>query len=66
MLILDEPTAVLAPAEAAELLAWVRRFVEAGNAAVLITHKLREALAVADAVTVLRNGETVLTAARRR
>ena len=62
VLILDEPTAVLAPAEAAELLAWVRRYVDAGNAAVLITHKLREALAVADGVTVLRNGETVLAA----
>jgi simple sugar transport system ATP-binding protein len=56
VLVLDEPTAVLAPAEAAELLRWLRSFVEAGNAAVLITHKLREALAVADDVTVLRHG----------
>ncbi|MHB1222468.1 MAG: ABC transporter ATP-binding protein [Gemmatimonadaceae bacterium] len=62
VLILDEPTAVLAPSEAEELLAWVRRYVDAGNAAVLITHKLREALAIADTVTVLRRGETVLTA----
>ena len=61
-LVLDEPTAVLAPSEAAELLAWVRRFADAGNAAVLITHKLREALAVADDVTVLRRGATVLAA----
>ena len=59
-LILDEPTAVLAPAEAEELLRWLRRFVGSGNAAVLITHKLREALAVADDVTVLRRGHVML------
>jgi len=64
ILILDEPTAVLAPAESAELLRWVRAYADAGNAAVLITHKLREALGVADEVTVLRRGRTVLTATR--
>jgi general nucleoside transport system ATP-binding protein len=63
LLILDEPTAVLAPAESAELLAWVRRHADAGNAVVLITHKLRDALAVADEVTVLHKGRTVLAAA---
>jgi simple sugar transport system ATP-binding protein len=63
LLILDEPTAVLAPAEAQELLAWVRTFANAGNAVVLITHKLRDALAVADEVTVLHHGRVVLTAA---
>jgi simple sugar transport system ATP-binding protein len=62
LLILDEPTAVLAPAESAELLRWLRTFADAGNAVVLITHKLREALSVADDVTVLRRGRTVLTA----
>ena len=61
LLILDEPTAVLAPSEAAELLQWIRRFADAGHAVVLITHKLRDALAVADEVTVLRRGRTVLT-----
>ena len=61
LLMLDEPTAVLAPREIDELMAWLRRFVAEGNAAVLITHKLREALAVADEVTVLRRGRTVLT-----
>ena len=61
-LILDEPTAVLAPQEAADLLAWLRRFADGGRSAVLITHKLREALAVADDVTVLRRGRTVFTA----
>jgi ABC-type uncharacterized transport system ATPase subunit len=61
LLILDEPTAVLAPGEAAELLSWVRRFATAGNAVVLITHKLRDAMAVADDITVLHRGRTVLT-----
>ncbi|HEY0931156.1 MAG TPA: ATP-binding cassette domain-containing protein [Gemmatimonas sp.] len=61
LLILDEPTAVLAPSEARELLAWVRQFADAGNAVVLITHKLRDALAVADDVTVLHRGRTVLS-----
>jgi ABC-type uncharacterized transport system ATPase subunit len=59
ILILDEPTAVLAPAEAAQLLAWLRRIADAGRTVVLITHKLRDALGVADNVTVLRQGRTV-------
>ena len=62
LLILDEPTAVLAPAEAADLLRWLRSFADAGHAVVLITHKLRDALAIADDVTVLRRGTTVLSA----
>jgi simple sugar transport system ATP-binding protein len=62
VLILDEPTAVLAPDESTALLRWLRAFADAGNAVVLITHKLREALAVADDVTVLRRGRTVLAA----
>ncbi|HET7190050.1 MAG TPA: ATP-binding cassette domain-containing protein, partial [Gemmatimonadaceae bacterium] len=56
IIVLDEPTAVLAPAEADDLLRWLRSYVAEGNAAVLITHKLREALAIADDVTVLRHG----------
>jgi ABC-type uncharacterized transport system ATPase subunit len=64
ILILDEPTAVLAPVESAELLRWVRAYADAANAVILITHKLREALGVADDVTVLRRGRTVLTATR--
>lgn len=60
VLILDEPTAVLAPDEARTLLSWLRTYADAGNAVVLITHKLREALSVADDVTVLRRGRTVL------
>ena len=56
ILLLDEPTAVLAPPEADELLGVVRRFAQAGSAVVLITHKLDEALRIADRVTVLRQG----------
>lgn len=59
LLILDEPTAVLAPAEVDDLLGWIRNFARAGGSVVLITHKLRDALAVADAVTVLRRGRVV-------
>jgi simple sugar transport system ATP-binding protein len=60
VLILDEPTAVLAPEESRVLLAWLRSYADAGNSVVLITHKLGEALSVADDVTVLRRGRTVL------
>jgi general nucleoside transport system ATP-binding protein len=56
LLILDEPTAVLAPSEVGELLRWLRAFADRGGSVVLVTHKLREALAVADHVTVLRGG----------
>jgi ABC-type uncharacterized transport system ATPase subunit len=59
LLILDEPTAVLAPPEADELLRWIRAFADRGGSVVLVTHKLREALAVADDVTILRRGRVV-------
>jgi simple sugar transport system ATP-binding protein len=59
VLLLDEPTAVLAPGEAEELLRVVRVFTARGGSAVLITHKLDEALAAADRVTVLRQGMVV-------
>ncbi|MCU0617365.1 MAG: ATP-binding cassette domain-containing protein [Gemmatimonadaceae bacterium] len=61
VLILDEPTAVLAPDEAQALLRWVRAFADSdpSHAVVLITHKLRDALAVADDITVLRRGVRV-------
>ena len=63
VLILDEPTAVLAPDEAQALLRWVRTFADAdpSHAVVIITHKLRDALAVADDITVLRRGVRVAT-----
>lgn len=59
ILILDEPTAVLAPSEAHELLRLLRQFALRGGSVVLITHKLSEALEIADEVTVLRYGRTV-------
>ncbi|HQR17057.1 MAG TPA: ATP-binding cassette domain-containing protein [Gemmatimonadales bacterium] len=64
ILLLDEPTAVLAPAEADELLGFVRGLARAGGAVVLITHKLDEALGVADRITVLRQGRVVRSALR--
>ena len=63
ILLLDEPTAVLAPPEAEELLEMVRAFTRGGGSAVLITHKLDEALRSADRVTVLRQGSVTLTSA---
>jgi ABC-type uncharacterized transport system ATPase subunit len=65
VLILDEPTSVLTPTEAEELYGWMRRFAANGGTIVLITHKVREALAIADQVTVLRRGRTVLEGASR-
>ena len=58
-LILDEPTAVLAPSEVDDLMRFLRTYADGGNAVVLITHKLREAIGIADEVTVLRAGRTV-------
>jgi ABC-type uncharacterized transport system ATPase subunit len=56
-LILDEPTSVLTPQEADEMLGMVRGMAQSGRLSVLIiTHKFREVLAYADAVTVLRRG----------
>ena len=60
VLILDEPTAVLSPLESEDLLRWLRGMADGGRTVVLITHKLRDALAIADDVTVLRHGRTVL------
>ncbi|MGI9078997.1 MAG: ABC transporter ATP-binding protein [Gemmatimonadaceae bacterium] len=60
-LILDEPTAVLAPAEVEDLMRFLRGYADGGGAVVLITHKLREAIGIADEVTVLRAGRTVST-----
>jgi ABC-type uncharacterized transport system ATPase subunit len=60
LLILDEPTSVLTPQEADEVLGHVREFARAGHCTVLIiTHKFREVMAYADDVTVLRRGRQV-------
>lgn len=60
-LILDEPTGVLTPPEVEELFRVVKEFTAAGGAVVLITHKLDEAIAHADAITVLRRGRVTAT-----
>ncbi|MCU1492635.1 MAG: heme transporter ATP-binding protein [Acidimicrobiaceae bacterium] len=59
ILIFDEPTAVLTAEESDKLLAVLRRLRDDGRAIVFITHKLREALAVGDRITVLRRGQVV-------
>jgi ABC-type uncharacterized transport system ATPase subunit len=60
LLILDEPTSVLTPQEADEVLGHVREFARSGMCTVLIiTHKFREVMAYADGVTVLRRGKAV-------
>jgi ABC-type uncharacterized transport system ATPase subunit len=59
VLILDEPTAVLTPGEVDEFFAVVRSLVEQGKSIIFITHKLREVLAVADRIVVLRGGKVV-------
>lgn len=56
ILILDEPTAVLTPAETDALLSTMRRLKEQGCTIVFITHKLKEVLAATDRVTVMRKG----------
>ena len=61
ILALDEPTALLTPAEIDALLAALRRLREGGATVILVTHKLDEVRAVADAITVLRAGRTVAT-----
>ena len=61
VLLLDEPTAVLAPQEVDGLFSVLREVAGAGTAIVLVAHKLDEVLAVADRVTVLRRGRHVLT-----
>ena len=61
ILILDEPTAVLTPQEVEELFKIIKSLVAQGVSLIFITHKLKEVLAVADRITVLRRGKTVGT-----
>ena len=59
ILILDEPTAVLTPQETAQLFVTLKRLRDAGTTLLLITHKLKEIMALCDAVTVMRAGAVV-------
>jgi len=61
ILILDEPTAVLTPQEADELFTIMRNLVKQGKSIIFITHKLREVIAVADRISVMRAGQMVGT-----
>jgi rhamnose transport system ATP-binding protein len=61
LLIMDEPTAALSPHEVENLFATVRRLRERGVAIVFISHRLEEVTAIADTVTVLRDGRHVAT-----
>jgi simple sugar transport system ATP-binding protein len=65
ILILDEPTAVLTPAETDELLAIMRSLAAQGTGIVFITHKLQEVIAVSDTISVLRGGKVVGTTTPR-
>ena len=58
---MDEPTAVLTEHEKANLLRLIRRLASDGNTVILVSHFLDEVLSVADRLTVLRDGELVLT-----
>lgn len=62
IMILDEPTAVLTPKDVSDLFRQLKIFAATGGAVVLITHKLADARAHADDVTVLRRGQVVLSA----
>jgi len=61
ILILDEPTAVLTPQETMDLFAAVKTLVRQGKTVIFISHKLREMKAVADRVTVMRDGRVMGT-----
>jgi len=61
ILILDEPTAVLTPQEADGLFQIMRSLIERGVSIIFITHKLKEVLAIADEITVMRLGKVVGT-----
>lgn len=61
ILILDEPTGVLTPAEADHLFRILGVLRDQGKTVILITHKLREIMAITDTVSVMRRGEMVAT-----
>src|SRR6476469_2151402 len=62
IVILDEPTSALSPPEVERLFATLRRLREEGCSIVFISHFIEDILRIADTVTVLRNGEKIVTA----
>src|SRR5690348_11683506 len=65
LIIFDEPTATLTPEEKFHFFNLVRRLKETGVSVIFISHALEEALALSDRITVLRDGELVITDATR-
>ncbi|UJF33560.1 ABC transporter ATP-binding protein [Paenibacillus hexagrammi] len=63
ILIFDEPTAVLTPLEISELIEIMRNLVKEGKSIILITHKLKEIMEIADTVTIIRRGKVIDTLA---
>lgn len=63
VLILDEPTAVLAPSQIRDLIALLKRLRDEGHTILFISHKLDEVMAVSDDITVMRAGRAVCTLA---
>lgn len=61
ILILDEPTAVLTPQEIEELGIILKKLVEQGKSIILITHKLKEVMAMSNRVTIIRRGKVIDT-----
>lgn len=61
IIIFDEPTAVLTPQETDELFILLRKLANDGCSIIFISHKLQEVFAIAERITVLRNGKTVTT-----
>ncbi|MCD1260053.1 ABC transporter ATP-binding protein [Paenibacillus athensensis] len=65
ILIFDEPTAVLTPQEISELMTIMRNLVKEGKSIILITHKLKEIMEIADTVTIIRRGKVIDSLARK-
>ena len=65
VLLLDEPTTILAPTEVDDLLGMLDQLRDSGLGIVLVTHKMRESLAIADRIVVLRKGRVTGVLARR-
>ena len=59
ILIMDEPTAVLAPTETVDLFKTLKSLVEEGRSVIFISHKLNEVMEISDRVVILRGGRVV-------
>lgn len=64
VLILDEPTSVLCGPEVEKLFSTLKQLIEHGCTIIFVTHKIKEALAISDRITIMRNGKVVATLKR--